>query len=329
MVVNLYKWLAARHPGVWGHVHDNPFYAQVLKKPEEWLYRRDFFQIKKILARHQPDAVLATHAFPFRALALFKSHGHLQIPLFGLVTDFRAHRYWGAPGADIYFASSDDARRDLIRYGIPAEKIKFTGIPLRRDFSSLPPKAEARKKLNLKERKPCVAVMGGGHGLLPENFLKTLLDSDLSKIADWIIVCGSNQQLKNGWEKILKKNGAAPGIRLLGYTQQVPLILRASDILISKAGGVTVSEALAASIPMILLSSETGQESQNAEFLLSNRAALRGGNTPRAILFAARSLLENPSALSAMRQSCRKLAKPSAAHEIVNILQDRLASIYV
>ncbi len=312
LIAVLYLGLIARFPGVWRGVYDNGPVARIVSY-WRWAYRLFFGEkLRTALAALAPDAVVCTHAPPLGALALEKRRGTLRSPLVAVVTDFKMHTYWFAPEpADLYVTAAPDPR-------LPDGRVVATGIPIHPVFESALGKLPARARLGLPPDAPVVVLSGGSRGL---GRLAALAETLLERLprARVLAVCGSNARLAQELKALaLRREG-----RLWVYENASPEQMRdiksAADLLIGKAGGVTIAECLALGLPMVLFEPIPGQERRNADYLLSRGAAVEADTLEDAATQAER-LLE-PAALAAAGAMARALGRPDAARRAIEAIE--------
>jgi processive 1,2-diacylglycerol beta-glucosyltransferase len=200
--------------------------------------------------------------------------------------------------------------------GIPREVIHVTGVPIMPQFSDTLSRKECAAEFGLNPDKKTILMMSGGVGIGGIGILAEML---LTLNYDFQIVAlaGKNEQLLAALHEIEAKH---PG-RLfpLGFTGVVERVMAASDLAITKPGGLTTSECLATGLPMIVISPIPGQEERNADFLLESGAALKacdGG----ALNYRVSLLLNNPAHLEELRQSAKRLGKSEAARTILDVV---------
>lgn len=220
--------------------------------------------LNKILARLgntylqkiKPDVVIATHATPAGIMADYKKN-HPNLYLSAVITDFTIHRWWICDGVDTYFIADEKLRTKL---SVSAE-VKAYGIPLRRQFVHNDKKMY-RQKMCWKDNDHVCILMGGGEGLLPMDKIIAnllLLQKENLKI---VAITGHNKQL---YEKLSQKY--VDKITIYGFRNDVPQMMAAADIIITKAGGLTSAEVLASNLKFLIYNPLPGQEEGNAEFL--------------------------------------------------------------
>ncbi|KKP93008.1 MAG: Monogalactosyldiacylglycerol synthase [Parcubacteria group bacterium GW2011_GWA1_36_12] len=183
-------------------------------------------------------------------------------------------------------------------------------------FSEQFDKGKIRQKFNLEKSLPAILVLGGAAGRSP--FLEIIESlEDVQGTVQILAVAGNNKKLAQKLE--IAKAKLKNKITVFGYARNMHELMRVSDILITKAGGLTVSEALSVDLPMLIVSPYPGQEQANADFLIESGAAKIVTNIDL-IGYKVNKILSNPQELSRMRLNCHKIAKPHAAKEVVDII---------
>ena len=258
-------------PGLYGKVYgfaeeseEIDFAARLVKDINHLLYRK----LKKYILELAPDAIICTHVFAAILMTYVKRKA-IDIPTFGIVTDFRLHPYWEITNIDYYVTANEYLEYSICKKEIPKEKLLPFGIPITENFSSSLTKEEAREKLGM-ENETTLLIMGGSMGY--GNIIKNLgrID-DLELPFQIITICGNNTRLYDDIEQI----NFIHKVYNYGYTNEVGLLMDASDCIITKPGGLTVSESLAKKLPMILTKPIPGQEERNMDFLLNFGAAMK------------------------------------------------------
>jgi processive 1,2-diacylglycerol beta-glucosyltransferase len=241
------------------------------------------------------------------------------LPLIGVVTDFHAHSYWLHPDVDHYFVASQDTKTSMVARGISKEKIHVTGIPIHPDFAINTPRPKIRQSLGLLKNLPTILLMGGGHGLSPmDDILKELLKMTVPYQV--IAVTGTNKKLS---KKLFKKFSGAKHITLYNYRSDISRLMDASDILITKAGGLTSSEALAKGLPMVIVNPLPGQEEHNVRFLLKHHAAVLV-NSMEEMGGMVQKLLSDPSKLETLSNNARQFGRPHASMDAAKLILEHV-----
>ncbi|MCD8390791.1 MAG: glycosyltransferase [Firmicutes bacterium] len=258
----------------------------------------------------KPDLIIGTHSYAGVVITILKNEHIIDCPTIGIVTDFTVHPFWESTVLDYYVIPDKRLSYEMVKKGITADKILPVGIPIRKQFETKTAKEEARKILGIADKKTVLLMMGSmGYG----NIKKTLLDID-SAADDFqvLCVCGSNARMyravnKREWNK---------NIIAYGFADNVDVMMDASDVVITKPGGLTTSETLAKGLPMIAANPIPGQEHKNLLFLLNNGAALAAGEY-YPISDALNQLFGyDDKRIEEMKISAKRLGKPNATEEL-------------
>lgn len=269
-----------------------------------------------LLEEIQPSVVISTFPFAAAAISILKSHGLTSVPSVTIITDHTDHSYWIHPYTDQYIVGSELVREALHQSGIPDSQISITGIPIGPEFSMHYPARYLQIKHGLDPELRTVLVMGGGWGIIGNGVSSMLALEDLLQPIQLIIICGRNEKLRKQLTERLKYSKHR--IRLTGYIDYVHELMAVSDIMITKPGGLTTSEAIAMQLPMLLYKPLPGQEQDNAKFLLQAGVAMQAEDTSD-LTGKLASALENPQCLLAMKEKTRQFHTKSAAFEALEI----------
>lgn len=322
MVNRLYMQMLKRAPFVWEYLYDNPDVEEATRDARDLLIMITSRKLKALLKKYKPVAVVCTQAGPAHAMAVEKRNGGLKVPLIGVVTDFGVHAYWLHPEIDLYLVGHEDTKQEMVRRGIDPSRIHVTGIPIRPKFGETIEMADARQRLKLHPTKRTLLLMGGGHGLGPLPDIVEALKTVPFPLQT-MIVCGRNRSV---FRKVTHVVDGSPDFHVFGYVKDTALLMSAADILITKPGGLTCSEALAKQLPLVITTPIPGQEERNVRFLTRHKAA-RLAQTPEDLLHTIVDLIRHPKKISDMRQRARLLGKPhsswEAARLILNAAQHR------
>ncbi|WP_110953632.1 MGDG synthase family glycosyltransferase [Anaerosinus massiliensis] len=266
-----------------------------------------------LVRRYNADVVICTHPFPCAAAAYLKKTKQIDAVLSGVITDFSIHQLWVYKEVDLYFVGNSALRSELTQKGIDAWRIYDTGIPIDTYFNQNYNKIELIEKMQLDEISPIILVMGGGLGLGGVNLALQSLETIDVKV-QIIVVAGENQNL---WLDLKAQAGKSKHmIQVWGFSNNVQELMAVSTILISKPGALTISEALAMELPMILNEPIPGQEKENAAYVESIGAAIWVKDSTKLADVVA-GILTNPEKLIEMRHNARQFKKPNAANDIV------------
>lgn len=252
------------------------------------------------ILEYEPDVIITTHLFA--ALHLTYMEAELQnIPTFGIVTDFTMHPYWEHTHLDYYVTASSLLNFQCMRKGIPTYKILPFGIPVQEKFTVSVPSTEARKMLGI-ENKTTILVMMGSMGF--GNMAKSIKQIDgIKQDFQILCVCGRNEKAVREIESLETTHN----VKVYGYVDTVDIMMDAADLMVTKPGGITLSEALVKGIPVILMNPIPGHEDRNREFLVNNGLAMAVSPTCP-VEEAVDQFLQNTWRLENLRQGIRAVS---------------------
>lgn len=268
-----------------------------------------------------PDAIISTHPFVSEMVSHLKETGYLDMPLVTLMTDYGPHRAWIAPFADAYVVSNADMIPEMEDMGVSREKIYPFGIPVEDVFFTKADKPALLKKFGLDPSMPTILIMAGSFGVT--NVLKIYRQITRTDIPfQAVVITGRNEKLYAAFADEVETSPKKT--KLVFFTDEVENYMHASDLLITKPGGLTVSEALACNIPLAVFDAIPGQEEDNADFLLNYNMAvkLEQGTDCGAVI---RSLLEDSRRLDTMRSNCAEFDKSHSAENILALTRELCA----
>ena len=263
------------------------------------------------LAANHYDVVLSVYPTPSGALSELKAQGKTAVPCVTLVTDHAVHSQWIHPKTDMYMIASPGVADGIAARGVAASRIVVTGLPVDPKFCSPVEREAASRELGLKPGVFTILIVAGAAGATPS--AKDQLEALFKLEGDWqaVYVCGKNKRLKKSADAAVPKR-LADRIRVEGFTERMQLYMAASDVLVTKAGGLTVSEALVTGVPMIIFKPIPGQEEANTDFLVEHDAALVA-NDKKSLRVALESLLSDRVRHKEMRRAAAELGRPDAA----------------
>lgn len=324
----LYLGLAGRIPSFW-----SSFYEHTDQPPAPWdlvdAVRRmsttaGVRGLAGLIQRTRPDAIVATHFLPLETLAPLRQRG-LVAPLYCVVTDYRAHHFWAIDGVDGYFVPTTQSARQLVDAGIDAWRVRVTGIPIEAATAVAPEANTLRRTLDLRPDEPLTLLNGSGIAVqrvraIAQELLRHRVPGTL------LIAAGRNGRLLSALDDL--EATAHTQLRILGPQPSLDPLIAASDLVIGKAGGLTVSEVLARGVPMVIPTPVPGQERANAEYVVGGGAGVCC-TTPAAVAGAVLELLEDHRRRAAMGAAAASLGRPAAAAQIAaELLADVRHDLY-
>jgi processive 1,2-diacylglycerol beta-glucosyltransferase len=277
----------------------------------------------KFIERTAPDVIVCTQQFPLAAVSFLKQQGRLQTPLYVVVTDFMVHASWIAPGVDGYFVAHPQTAYVLQRRGVPARRIYATGIPVKLELLTPKRMEEARRARDLPVDRPVISIFGGGIEPKRVRLLVERLLEEADRPALAVTVAGRNHELASALHAL--HSGAHMKLRKEGMIDYVDDLVVASDIVITKSGGLMVSEVLARGTPMIIIDPIPGQEEWNADFVAGAGAGIQL-RMPEMAPSTALGLLADRERLAQMALQAERMGRPRAALDIAEIILERLGA---
>jgi processive 1,2-diacylglycerol beta-glucosyltransferase len=323
---------------IFRHLYSQAYLDMVNKMPEMmgWLYdhldrpwkneRRRLALDKlntrplvRLLKETQPDMVVCTHFLPAEILSWLKAKDKIRCPQAIVVTDFDVHAMWLCRHYEKYFVALNETGVHLKKLGVPADKVKVTGIPIDPGFAVEKDKKSMRLKHGLAPDKTTILVSAGGFGVgRIEDLVGCLFE--IQHEVQVVVLCGRNEELRTKLDKQANKRASGAVTMVpIGYTTLMDEYMSAADILLGKPGGLTTSEALAKGLVFVIVNPIPGQEERNSDHLLEEGVAIRCNNLP-VLGYKVDRLLSNQKRFVAMQANARRLGRPFAARDIVESL---------
>lgn len=317
-----YKEMAKKAPWAWGEIYDHS-QKGAMSHISSGANKFMSLKLNKLFEEFNPDIVISTHPFATQMTACLKEKGKTNCILASVMTDFASHDQWlvGSKYIDHIFVSHEGMKKDIISKGIPAKKVHATGIPLSNRFLEHFDRKEIKSSFDLDYNKKTILFFGGGEfGLGKEKTLK-ILKAFIDNIHDEyqiIAISGKNEKMQEKFEELVGNN---PNVQVYGYTNEVPELMSISDLVVTKPGGLTITEALASGLPIVVINPIPGQEVENAEFLEKKGVAIwiRKTENPND---AVKDLLENPEQIKHMKIRSKLMAKKNSTKDICKIIMD-------
>ena len=313
-----YVYLATKTPKLYGKLYDLTNKDHKLANFVTRLNNIFANKLLPLIDEFKPDIIITTHPFPTEMVSRLKSKKEINIPLICIMTDYAPHKAWINDKVDAYIVANDDMVTKMISEGVDSRCIYPYGIPVDEVFFEEKEKQLVIEELGLDKNLPTILMMAGSFGVsnvfdVYENIIDIDFDFQI------ILVTGRNQKLYNNFEKVI---GNSPkNTKLIYFTDEINNFMQASDIIITKPGGLTVTEVLACNIPMAVFDAIPGQEEENAEFLLKHNMAVRisDGNSCRAAIV---ELLKDSEKLEGMKKACKSFDKNDSTKNIFLLINE-------
>ncbi len=288
----------------------------------EPLYRE---RLREVFQQYQPDVIVSVHPLLNHAALRARADAGMQhVPIVTVITDLgRVHEGWLLPEADLTVVPAREVYQRAIDRGVPPERLRLLGHPIHPRFEDVSgTKAEIRKKLGLPERATIALLMAGGEGggkLLPTTLAlaKAGLDYHL------VVVTGRNAALRAKLQEL------APSLptpmMVLGFRNDVPELMRAADLLVTKAGPGTIAEASVAEVPVVVYDYVPGQERGNLDYVRTNGIGVVALTTAEVVQSVAR-IVHNQERLAKMRSQQTAIAPRGSSRRIAELIAQIAAS---
>jgi processive 1,2-diacylglycerol beta-glucosyltransferase len=321
MYTDWYIKLVNKHPSIWEQLHhlsDTTPHSAASQRLRRSIERLSSGALRGEVRKLKPDAVICTHFLPAELLKREIDKDRLHCPVWLQVTDYDLHNMWLVPDMAGYFAATDEVAFRMRARGLRADRLHVTGIPVMPAFSQ-PGSIELDRaacvaELGLDRQRRVILIVAGGAGV---GDLPTLVRRVLNLPGDFqiIAVAGRNAQAKETLDVLAQIQPQR--LLALGFTDRMHKLMAASDLVVTKPGGLTVSECLAVGRPMLLISPIPGQEEHNAGFLMEEGAAWLAYDGI-GLEYKVQRLMAEPATLAAMAARSRALGKPRAAHAVLD-----------
>lgn len=275
--------------------------------------------LSHVIRDYNPQSIICTHAFSSGLIGTLKRRKRIAHHLTTVITDFTVHSYWVHEGNELYCIAHEDLVFMMKELSVPINLVQSTGIPIMSRFSQSIDRQSARRELGLAEL-PTVLVMGGSLGLGNIAEIVKQLDA-VSSDVQILVVAGRNEILRSE----LEHHHWNCHCRVFGFVDYIHQLMAASDLVLTKPGGVTAAEALSQSKPIVVISPIPGQEDRNSNFLTEQGAAIRLFDDRHAGVKIAH-LLRDQQRLTMLGQMAGRLARPGAARRVIDLIEERVSA---
>lgn len=317
-----YKELAKKAPWLWKKVYDDSKTGS-LAHISTTTNKLMSYKLNQLIQDVKPDLIISTHPFSTQMCTILKNKEKITCKLATVMTDYHIHPQWLvlAKYMDYFFVSNEQMKTDMIAEGINDQTIFVTGIPVSERFLQEIDKNLIYSEFELDSNKETVLFFAGGEFGLGRNTTYMVLKAIIRLFPNLQVVAisGKNKRMKKKFIELVENTNSGDRIKILEYTNKVPELMKISSVVITKPGGLTVTESLASHLPLILINPIPGQEEENAQFLVENNVGIlikKDDNIARAL----KNLYRNKEQFQIMKENAEKLAKPDATKKICEIL---------
>ena len=308
----------SRIPNAWGlsfKASDGKSRARALNGMTYPYLRRS---AQRLVKQNPADLIVSVH--PLVNTTLMRAMRNSPRPYITVVTDLvSTHAFWFDRRADLVVVATEQAKAKAIEYGIPEGNLRVIGLPVADRFTHPDLDRTAwRQQMGWRTDLPVILLVGGGDGMGPlKRVAKAINDAQLP--ATLVVICGRNAELRAELEQVDWKMP----VHLYGFTTDMPQFMAASDMLVTKAGPGTISEAFIARLPLVLYARLPGQEDGNVTYVEQEKAGVWAPR-PREVVDAVRHWVENPDAREAAAAASARVARADAARQIARLIADQV-----
>lgn len=311
-----YIILATKFPKLYGHLYNFTNRDKITKNIRKIIALEEYKLGKKLIKKYEPSLIIGTHPFVVPLVDTIKRRGYYNCPVISIITDFEAHQVYISKHVDAYITGSYHTNESLIRKGIDENKIHTFGIPINRIFF------EQKEEIIDKYDDFKILMMGGSMGVktMKKAFYSLLNANNMFDIS---VVCGNNIEIYNELQKFALEYDGSKKINIIGFSNNVSQLMEDSDVIISKPGGLTVTESIVKKLPMIIPYYIPGQEGDNKDFLAISNIAINVKNEedlPGVI----DDLIESPDKLEKMRENMELLSNNYSINKLVELIDEIL-----
>ncbi len=292
----------------WGYdVSDQPFRR---RGPIDPWTRANAQPVVTDIKRFRPTAIICTHFLPAQLVASLLLRGVVDARTAIVTTDYDFQGLWLTSAFHAMAVAREEGRAQLAAFGLPPDRIAATGIPI-----AAPPEAPPARRA---DGPPELLISAGAAG---GDYALAVVRQTMHVRSPFVatVVCGRNDALRRKVEAMVAPAGDR--YRVLGYTADMPVLLRRADLFIGKPGGLSASECMAAGLPMVLVNPIPGQEVRNGDYLMEQGAAVRC-NSVATIGWKIDEVLREPGRLQRMQAAASRTGRPDAARDALAMLLD-------
>lgn len=309
-------WLMLRYaPSLWDRLSSARLKQRHESTAPIWAFRFGCRKLFKTIGTFQPDVMVAVEVAAGEIFAIARQMEITRAPILSVITDYEAEPIWVKSEVSAFTVADERGREELINWGAPRNKVYVTGIPIDPSFAEIHNRKQTRLRYGVDDGRPMVLLMGGGMG-------PTRMDQVVSQLASAnlplhiIAIAGQDHRMHRRLNSL--RVDAPVSLRVLGWTDEVPALMQASALLVTKPGGLTMLEASSCSLPVVLFDPIPGAELVNAKRMIdSGLAVMTNGadETAKTVI----SLLQDQTARDAMTLNANIVARPNARKEIAEL----------
>lgn len=311
-----YQLVAKYTPGVFGAFYRTADKESPLADVVPALTANMCKKLLPLIQDFQPDVILTSYHFSTQMISHLKGTRQIQTPLVCIITDYGPHRAWISPNVDAYVVSDDSMVDKLVERGVPGACIHPFGIPVEPKFFKKENKAHLLRHMGFDSSIPTLLFMAGSFGVRSVRAMYEEINA-LEFPLQCIVITGKNPKLYRQLEMLAENSPHKT--KLVYFTSHVEKYMHAADLLLTKPGGLTLSEALASDLPMAVFGAIPGQEEDNERFLLKHNMAV--SLAPGTCGATISGLLSSDGRLQGMRRACAAFDRSACCRNICGLLE--------
>ena len=320
LITSIYTECVKKYPSLFGKMY---YYAE-----EEHVPINMFSLILKslskkllpIISNFKTDVIISTHPFSTEMVSYLKNDGKIKnTKLINLLTDYAPHKFWIHRHVDAYITATEQMTEDMIKRGVNKNIIYPIGIPVRPIFLNSYERKDVLNSIGFNEDSFTILLMSGSFGV--DHVLKIFkILVNLNKELQIIIITGNNNYLYHKFEHLIANNkNKSIKFHLIKYTDNVSKYMKICDVLVTKPGGLTTTEAIFSQLPIIFFDAYPGQEEKNADFILKNKIGMRISDSEENINSFI-ELIENRQILNKMKENILSIQKQNFIDNLIKII---------
>lgn len=318
-----YNNIITKTPALFGFIYRiGAIYESLhLKSPVAWANSKYAEKLSEYIKFREFDAVICTQLFTMQAMVAAKEKHGIDLPVYCVLTDYTVIPFYkDAKSLDLHFAPTDSVKAKLIKKGFPEERLMTTGIPTSPKFNLNLTKSEAKKMLSIPEDKKVVSILSGGAGCGKIIKICRKMNKRIDSSHVICVFSGKNEKLR---DKLKKEFGDSDKVKIISFTPDVNIYIKASDVTLSKPGGLSSTEIAAARCPLVHLKAIPGCESYNIKYFTENGLSLPGKSV-RAAVAQTERLLSDAKLAEDMQKAQERFIPNNSAELIANkITEDK------
>lgn len=273
--------------------------------------------LKRYLEEHHYDVIATPHLFPAETLSYMKHKKMLSHKVVAIETDYTYIPFWEETDCDFYIIPHKELKEEFAARGLPAHRLKPYGIPVRQAFSAPRVPKAARQMCKIPENAHVYLIMSGSMGFGKIQLFVAELLRRIQRDEYIIVICGANKKL---YRILTGEFGRSANIRIVGYTEHIAAYMDACDVLYTKPGGLTSTEAAVKGIPIVHTTPIPGCETRNLEFFSAHGLSVTSDKFYGQIA-AGQSLLRDPVRCETMRTAQSSAVPGDAALKTYRLLR--------